>query len=120
MFALFVEAWVDVTVYNIAVSILANEGPVHISPPSVYMEILKVDVLAWIGCIASDDAWWKEATFGAHVSERDVPNINQRLGLAAFKRVRHAASTSTIRLSLLLWTNINAIPDRVADLNIFI
>jgi hypothetical protein len=55
------DEWIWVAVHSGAVSILADEGPVHVFPPAIDIDIDEVDFLARIGAVTSNDAWRKEA-----------------------------------------------------------
>lgn len=120
LLALFVEPDVEVAIDNISISILTDECPVHVAPPAIDVDIFEVHVAAWVGLIASNDAWRKETTLGTHIPECNILDINQRLSWAGLEWVSHAASTSAIRLFLLLRTNVNAVPDWVMDVNVLI
>lgn len=100
--------------------ILTDEGPVHVLPPAVEVDSFKVDVLAWVRGIASNDAWWKETTIGFHVLESDVTNIDEGLSLTGFERIGHATWTLATGLLLLLWPNVNSKPNRIVDLDVLI
>lgn len=120
LLTLLIEQGVGEAVGYITVCILANERPVHVTPPAVHVDVLEVDVPAWVRGVAADDAWREETTLGGDVPECDVPHVDQWLGLAALKWVGHATCSATIWLLLLLWPDVDTEPDRVVDLYVLV
>jgi len=55
-----------------------------------------------------------------HVLKGDVSNVDEWLSLTSSKRVKHAARTSTTWLTLLLWTDVNTVPNWEVDIDILI
>lgn len=53
----FVQHWVRVAIGNGTVSILRDECPLQIGPPAINMNIVKVDIVARVCGITSNDAW---------------------------------------------------------------
>lgn len=60
---LLAEIWIWVSVDSGTVGVFADKAPAHWFPPSCNIYVDEVDVLAWVGGIAPDDAWREEAAF---------------------------------------------------------
>jgi hypothetical protein len=111
-------SWVSVD--GSSMGVFSDETPVHGFPPSCNIDVLEVDVIARVSFVATDDTWWQETTVTLKIPDGNVSNIDVWLGLAPSEWVGHAAGTSTIRLLLLLWTNVNVVPNWEVDLNVFV
>lgn len=114
------EVRIWIAVYIGAMSILTDVSPIHIFGPAVDLHIDEVDVLTWVRCVTSDDAWVDESALRGHVLKCDVSHVDQWLRLTALERVSEAAGTRAIRLLLLLWSNVDAKPKWEVDVEVFV
>ena len=89
-------------------------------PPAISVDVLKVDSVALIGLITSDNSWRQESAKLLYVPESDVLNIDQWLSLASSKWVEHASWTSSIWLLLLLRSDVDRPPDWMVDCHVFV
>lgn len=118
--ALNAKHWVGVRVNNASIGILRDEGPLHVSPPSINFDVIKVDVFASVCNIASNHTWRQNTTMGFDISQSDVLNVNEWLSLAPSEWIGHAAWTTTIWLLLLLWANVDVPPNWEVNLEVLI
>ena len=94
-------------------SIFSNEAPLHVVPPGSHVDVLEVDVSAWIGLVAANKAGRQHAASGCNVPESDIPYIDARLRLTVLERIGHTARATAVRLLLLLRADVYSPPNRI-------
>lgn len=118
--ARLVEEGVGVAVDDGAVSVLADEGPVEVAPPAGQLHVFEVYVLARVRSVAPDDARWQNTTLRCHISQRNISYVDIWLRFAFLEWIGHATWASAVRFFHLLGSDVDAVPDGVVDLNVFI
>jgi hypothetical protein len=117
---LFAKVRIWIRVGSITVSILTNEGPVHIFGPAINRNIMQIDFLARVASIASNDTRINKSALLDNILESDVSNIDEWLRLTSFEWVSKAAWTRSVWLFLLLWSNIDSKPNWEVNIDVFI
>lgn len=115
------EAWRGETEPLGAKSILCDVTIVEQGKPAGGIDVFEIDISARVGLVAADDTWRKNAIGRDHVAQGDVLHSNKSLSLALLEDwVEHAPWTVSIRLFLLLRTDVDTPPDRHVYLKIFV
>jgi len=99
----------------VAMSVFGDETHTELFPPSVHVNISKVDVFTWVSFVASDYSWCKNSTTRNDVLEGDVFDVDEGFGLAVTEWVGHAAWTLATWFLHLLRTNVNIPPNWEVD-----
>ena len=63
-------------IVDLAIGIFSDEAPLHVIPPSSHVDVLKVDIRARVGFVATNYARWENATGRVDVFQRDVSYID--------------------------------------------
>lgn len=89
--------------------------------PFVCLNVVEVDVPAWVRHVASDCVWEKHAFMDSDIFYGDIPYSHSGLSLADpfAEWVKHAARSITIRLLHLLRPYVNSPPNRLIHCKVF-
>lgn len=91
--------------------------------PSTGLHVVKLNILAWVCLIATEDDGEKQAAPDGNVFEFDVGYIDPRLGLAGsfgIEGIQHAARSSFVWLFLLLRAEVKRPPNGLMHRDVLI
>ena len=93
--------------------ILGDKVDFWVNVPVGDLNILKSEISARVGRVASDDTRREHASVDVNVAESDVSDSDSWLSVALLhERVEHAAWAATVWLLLLLRSNVDGPPKR--------
>mmetsp|Transcript_40746 Transcript_40746/g.39344 ORF Transcript_40746/g.39344 Transcript_40746/m.39344 type:complete len:268 (-) Transcript_40746:435-1238(-) len=93
---------------------------ISVRVPSIHCHIIKGEISARIGLIASDDSWRQDASLKVHIPQSDVLDGDSWLSLAFSEGIQHAPWPRAVWLLLLLGTNVDSPPDGIVAFKVLI